>query len=383
MKKLLSVLTVILMFFTLTSCNKNESKDEVKTYKDMLNRTVEVTKKPSRIVCIGAGALRLYSYIGDVDLLCGVEDIDKTNTPVMNNLSVRPYQLALAETIDKLPSCGVGGPKAQHPEAEKILSCKPDLVISLMNDIKEINELQNNIKVPVIVLDYGKTEAFDQKLYDSLTLLGDVLDKEDRANKVVDYIKGVEKELKDITNNIKEDEKPSIYLACHAHWGSKGFFSSTTNYSIFNASNIKNVLDVALGKDKGYVEAVDQEILLTKYVPDKVIVDASGIKLFKNEYADNNTAKIFNSMKAFKEGEVYLSLPYNAYYTNIEIACLNAYYAASVSYPELFKDFDINAKGKEMFKFFFGTDVYDSTISKLGYGYGKIDLEKEFPNYAK
>lgn len=37
-----------------------------------------------RVVCIGAGALRLYSYIGDVSLLCGVEDIDN------ETLSERP-----------------------------------------------------------------------------------------------------------------------------------------------------------------------------------------------------------------------------------------------------------------------------------------------------
>ena len=30
----------------------------------------------TRVVCIGAGALRQYSFIGDMSLLCGVEDID-------------------------------------------------------------------------------------------------------------------------------------------------------------------------------------------------------------------------------------------------------------------------------------------------------------------
>ena len=47
------------------------------TVTDMIGR--EVTVIPGsyqRVVCIGAGALRMYSYIGDVSLLCGVEDID-------------------------------------------------------------------------------------------------------------------------------------------------------------------------------------------------------------------------------------------------------------------------------------------------------------------
>jgi len=48
------------------------------TVTDMIGR--EVTVIPGsydRVVCIGAGALRMYSYVGDVNLLCGVEDIDK------------------------------------------------------------------------------------------------------------------------------------------------------------------------------------------------------------------------------------------------------------------------------------------------------------------
>lgn len=49
------------------------------TITDMIGR--EVTVIPGsykRVACIGAGALRMYSYIGDVSLLCGVEDIDNT-----------------------------------------------------------------------------------------------------------------------------------------------------------------------------------------------------------------------------------------------------------------------------------------------------------------
>ena len=96
----------------------------------------EITVKPGsyqRVVCIGAGALRLYSYIGDVSLLCGVEDIDNetlSERPKMFDSVARPYVLAHSDMFASLPSCGVGGPNAQSPEAEKILTCEPDIVIS-------------------------------------------------------------------------------------------------------------------------------------------------------------------------------------------------------------------------------------------------------------
>lgn len=93
------------------------------TVTDMIGR--ELTIIPGsyqRVVCIGAGALRMYSYIGDTALLCGVEDIDNTTLaerPKMFDSVARPYVLAYGEVFNALPSCGVGGPSAQTAEAEK------------------------------------------------------------------------------------------------------------------------------------------------------------------------------------------------------------------------------------------------------------------------
>ena len=76
----------------------------------MIGREVTVTPGSyKRVVCIGAGALRMYSYIGDVSLLCGVEDIDNTTLderPKMFDSVARPYVLAFGDTFSALPSCG-------------------------------------------------------------------------------------------------------------------------------------------------------------------------------------------------------------------------------------------------------------------------------------
>lgn len=379
MKKILALFFSLIFSFSLVSC-KNEKVNETKKIVDLVGREVEIPNEINRVVCIGAGALRLYSYIGDLDKLCGVEDVDKDNTGVGKMLSIRPYKLANNEIFNKLPSCGVGGPQAQSPEAEKILSCNPDIVFSLMKDVKTIDTLQSQIKKPVVVFDYGKTEAFDETLYKSIDLMGKVLNKEERSNEVLTYIKNIETNLNDMTKNISDSEKPSMYIACQANWGSKGFESSTANYSIFDVSNIKNVLD----KDfTGYQKEVDLEYLLKVNVPDKIVIDASGLGIFKNQYADKEKAKLYNSLKAFKNEEVYLQLPYNSYYTNLEIAYVDAYFNASISYPELFKDIDINEKAKEIFEFFLGKDCFDATIKALGYNFGKINLKETFPNYAK
>ena len=125
-KKLLSLVLAMVMVFSLCACGGQEiSSGEVEvTVTDMIGR--EVTVKPGSyksVVCIGAGALRMYCYVGDVSLLAGVEDIDNTTLserPQMFDSVARPYVLAHSETFQALPSCGVGGPMAQTADAEKI-----------------------------------------------------------------------------------------------------------------------------------------------------------------------------------------------------------------------------------------------------------------------
>ena len=57
-----------------TVSEEASESDEAKeiTITDMIGR--EVTIEPGsykKVVCIGAGALRMYSYVGDVSILCG------------------------------------------------------------------------------------------------------------------------------------------------------------------------------------------------------------------------------------------------------------------------------------------------------------------------
>ena len=133
--------------------------------KDMIGRSINIVPGSyKRVVCIGAGALRLYSYVGDVSLLSGVEDIDNgslTNRPKMFDGVARPYFIANKAVFEKLPSCGVGGPNAQAAEAEKILACNPDIVISEYEDVTKENALQSQLGVPVVTMKTGSKGVFD------------------------------------------------------------------------------------------------------------------------------------------------------------------------------------------------------------------------------
>ena len=89
---------------------------------------------------------------------------------------------------------------------------------------------------------------------------------------------------------------------------------------------------------------------------------------------------MFDTCKAWNEGEVYLEMAYNAYYTNFEIALINTWFIAKTVYPEAFADVDMTAKTNEVTQKFFGMDLAEAIFgcpSSFG-GYQKIDTESFF-----
>ena len=184
------------------------------TITDMIGR--EVTVVPGsyqRVVCIGAGALRMYSYIGDTALLSGVEDIDNPSLaerPKMFDSVARPYMLAYGDVFSKLPSCGVGGPNAQTAEAEKILSCEPDIVISEYEDVEKEDALQEQLGVPVITLKSGPAGVFDENFFATLRMLGVLFQNEEKAEALIGYIEAERADISARTADIPEADKPSV-----------------------------------------------------------------------------------------------------------------------------------------------------------------------------
>ena len=367
----------------LVACKKPETPPEPVSEKivDMIGREVEITVGTySKVVCIGAGALRLYSYIGDVSLLCGIEDIENTtldNRPKMFDSAARPYVLANKDVFNAIAkSCGVGGPNAQTAEAEKILSCNPDIVISEYEDKEKEDALQTQLGVPVITVKYGSSGVFDENVAKSLTLLGKVFAKESRATELNNFIAKEKESIQSRVKDVKEEDKKSVYICGLGNWGTTNHLMTAQNYAPFNVANIKNVV-TDLAKDG--IQAIEYEklVALGKDI-DVMIIDSAAVKNIKPLYKEDNT--LFDDIKAWQNGEVYLEMAYNAYYTNLEIALINTWYVAKIVYPELFSDIDITTKTNEVTKTFLGkelaTEIYACPAS-FG-GYQKVNTETFF-----
>ena len=361
------------------SAAPSEAPSEI-TVTDMIGRELTVTPGSyTRVVCIGAGALRMYSYIGDVSLLCGVEDIDNLTLeerPKMFDSVARPYVLAYGDVFSTLPSCGVGGPNAQAAEAEKILSCNPDIVISEYEDVEKEDALQEQLGVPVVTLKSGPNGVFDDAFSQSMTLLGQIFGEEEKAEALVSLIAAETAEIAERTASIADEDKPAVYVCGLGNWGTTNHLMTSQTYASFEVANIRNVV-TDLGANG--VQPIEEEKFVALGADmDIIVMDAAAVKNIKPLYQEDPT--MFDSCKAWQTGEVYLEMAYNAYYTNYEIALINTWFIAKSVYPDLFADVDITAKTNEITSAFLGKELADEIFacpSSFG-GYQKIDTASFF-----
>ncbi|MBR0086097.1 MAG: ABC transporter substrate-binding protein [Lachnospiraceae bacterium] len=416
-KRMIAIMLILVMLFSLAACGSSkdekpetqaptettapESEEEPKTeapeteapetqapeteaseitITDMIGREVTITPGSyKKVVCIGAGALRMYSYIGDVELLCGVEDIDNESLeerPKMFDAVARPYMLAFGETFKTLPSCGVGGPNAQAAEAEKILSCEPDIVISEYEDVEKEDALQEQLGVPVITLKAGPDGVFDEAFFATMRMLGIVFDKEERADDLITYIEAERDEIMARTKDIADEDKPSVYVCGLGNWGTTDHLMTAQYYASFNVANVKNVVTGLEGKKVQPIE--EEKFVALGEEMDIMFIDTAAVKNIKPLYAEDPT--MFDTCKAWQNGEVYLQMAYNAYYTNYELCLINTWYIAKTVYPEKFEDIDITVKANEITEMFLGRGLADAIFAapaSFG-GYQKIDTETFF-----
>lgn len=388
MKRMAALLLALVMTLTLLGCGQvqdttpdDASTDtDTVTVTDMIGR--EVTVAPGsyqRVVCIGAGALRMYSYIGDTALLCGVEDIDNTtlaDRPKMFDGVARPYVLAYGDVFAALPSCGVGGPNAQAAEAEKILSCQPDIIISEYEDVEKADALQQQVGVPVITLRAGVDGVFAEAFPGSLRLLGQLFGREDRAEELISFIESETAELTRRTADVAEADKPGVYICGLGNWGTTNHLMTAQSYATFRVANIRNVVNDLATDGIQPIEA--EKFAALGGSMDVMLIDAAAVKNIAPLYQEDPT--LLDTCKAWQDGSVYLEMAYNAYYTNYEIALANTWFAAKCVYPDLFADVDMTAKTNEITKAFLGQELAAQIFacpSSFG-GYQQIDTASFF-----
>lgn len=323
---------------------------------DYAGRLVEIPAQPERVICCGVGALRYTAYMQAVDLLVGVEDYEKESS------LDRLYNYVNYDRLKDLPIIGGNG----EPNIEQIVELNPQLIVMTGFVKMDPDLLQEKTGIPVVVI-AGSDRTLDEKSFDSITLLGEIYGRQDRARELADYLTALREDLKSRTEDIAQDEKPTVYIGGVSFKGHHGFEGTEANYGPLSLIGADNLAD-RTGQEGAF--NIDMEQVLD-WDPDYIFLDFNGMDLIRGQFGEQ--PDFFNSLKAVREGRVFSQISFRSYASNLETALADAYYAGSILYPDRFNDIDPVEKAGEIYRELLGKDP-GQALKEAGYEFRPIRL---------
>ncbi|MGD2034559.1 MAG: iron ABC transporter substrate-binding protein [Bacteroidales bacterium] len=334
------------------------SQDGLIIITDMLGRQVEIPPDVKKIVGLRAGALRLLVYMDATGMVAGIEEPEKRSTS--------PYMLA-HPSLRKLPVIGphMGG------DAELIMKAAPDVIFITYTTPGDADALQQKTGRPVVALECPEFGTEREKLFASFRLAGKILNRQERADSLISYIKNSIEDLDKRSGSIPVVSRPAVYAGGIPYSGIHGINSTQPYYPPFlfiNANNVASKIDKRLVSHvKGTY--IDKEQLML-WDPDILFIDESGLELVKRDMKKGSA--LFNNLQAVQNNRIYTLLPYNNYAINYELVLANAWFAGKILYPDNFSDVETAEKTNEILCAFLGRGIYDD-LMKYSKGFRQID----------
>ncbi len=323
---------------------------------DAWGREVPVPEEVNHVICSGPGCLRYLVYLQGLDLVVGVDDMEKSRSQIDG----RPYFLSHPELRDK----PLFGEFRGHDNPELIVNLdpRPDVIFKTYGEMGyDPEELQAKTGIPVVVLNYGNLTYGRKDMYQALSIMGEVSGKTKRAQEVIEFFDRAIEDLDRRTSDIPGEERPTCYVGGIAHKGPHGFPSTEPSYPPFVFTNARHVvLDGETGENRLQQVTVSREKLL-EWDPEYIFVDLSTLQAGKEAGAldqlKNET--YYQILSAVREGKVYGVLPFNWYTTNYGSVLADAYFVGKVLYPERFEDVHPAEKADEIYEFLVGKPVFE------------------------
>ena len=347
-----------------TSSSQEEAKSgESYTVVDITGREVSFDKVPEKVIALGHGTLKFYTYVAGPDKLIGIEEAEKTGHTVTGQSIHYAYP-----KLRELSTIGKGGPKFE-PDYELLKYSEPDVIfIAYENTKEELDELQSKLEIPVVGLGAGMNgKIFEEDTYNTFEIIGKVMKMEDRAEKINSFLKEVQQDLEKRGGDVSES--PKTYIGGCSYRGAQGILSTRTHLDLFDAPKVYNVMD-ELTEEKNAI--IDKEKLV-EINPELILLDLSGKELLDEDMqADPN---FYKSLDAFKNKKAYYIMPYFTYGMNFDTAILDMYYMGSLAHPDKFSDVDIAAKAAEIYSVFVGKDVYNDLLGTYPESFKESNVE--------
>lgn len=361
----------MLFIFVCFSCNHSPSskQNNLDETIDVTGKRVKIPTEVEKVICSGSGCLRLLTYLDAHHSIVAVDGIEVKGSPI----DARPYAIA----NPRFKTYPVFGEFRGYDNPELIAGLKPQPeVIFKMLPGGGINPdmLSSKTGIPVVSLLYGNLTYKRHQLNQSLRLMGDVMDKKQRAENVIAYIDSI---IQDLKSRSTQASPLTCYMGGLAQSGPHGIQSTDPAFSPFIFLGLNNVAEQ--GKETEHISYLNvAKEQLIAWDPDVIFIDVSTLRLG----ADNNALAQLREdpslrhLKAVRNKRVYGLFPNYSYNQNIEVVLANAYFIGKIVFPEAFSDIKPMEKAEEISDFFNGSPTFAKLNKMFGNtGFTKLSLQ--------
>ncbi len=314
---------------------------------DMAGRKVVVPEKITRV--FGSAPPSTYAvYAIDPSLIVGLNFSPFKGSNEASGL--------LDKKFVSLPVVGGLQGGVQGINRESLLTVHPEIILAWAKDssTKLSEAAMNQSKIPTIYVELEKIESLPA----SFVFLGDLLDKKERANKLVEYAKAAIARTKAVVAKTPKNSLPVVYYA----EGTDGLATECEDSSHYEAIAYAGGVNPHKCKNKGGIglEKVSMEQVMG-YNPDIIIAQE---KIFFDSVKSDAKWK---NIKAVKNGEVYLvpKAPFNwidrppSFMRLLGIQWLQRVILKNQSDAQLIKE------AKEFYKLFLNVGISDAQAAAL------------------
>jgi iron complex transport system substrate-binding protein len=320
------------------SISQTDDLGQMVTITDEGDRAVSVPLSPEKIVCLTPAAAEVIYALDESDRLVALSE-DCTMPPALME----------KESI---------GESGREADIERILELDPDLVIAKTGSLfpEEYEEQLTGYGIPVLRYRVLHIDSLVPMIED----FGIILEKQEEAGEMSEYINGYYDLILSRTSGISEDGWPMVYFMSMGHFDWTGSASSTGHKRIDEAGGDNIAADL-----EGKIEQNPEIIVYS--MPTSQYEGATPTSQEMEQKRDEIMSLTgFDQIEAVESGKVYI-VDINMASGLAEV--VNMLYYAQWFHPDLFEDVDPRGVQEEIYEKYFDMDmegvcqVYPESVS--------------------
>ncbi len=327
----------VVIFSAVASLAANESRrPDTRFVTDNLGRRIVLPARVTRVLSLQPEITRLIAALGAADRLAGIDFFLRHYDPFFGLIFPGQARLPVVSMADY----------NFNPEAVALLA--PDIIFGAPEDKAVVEALQKKTGVPTLAL--SSLGRFERLLFE-LSLLGEVLDRRERAAELESLISGRIARIREKTSALPASLRPRVYLS---FWG-----LATQTPVFYEPVNAAGGINVAERLAPSFPETIAALIDLERLIawnPDIILVHGNYPPRFRKVtsatfLADPRLAGV----KAVRDGRVFYIFGFWNWWDPAQ-AVLDTVLLAHLFHPSLFPDFDMKKETDAIFRAFYGLD---------------------------